>query len=264
MNAIQAMTERRSVRSFDGKGLSESQREAMLEAIATSFSPFGSNVTIRLKHFDLKEGYRPSTYGMIKGATDFFLIAMDNDEASAVTAGFMFEQVVLKAWQAGLGTCWIAATFKGSDFDRDEVWPEGQELKIICPVGVPARQSFVERIARISVGSNRRKPFDELFFYGYLNHPVPADNRFRQALEMLRLAPSSTNSQPWRAIVVDNCVHFCYLQKSKYSVLDLSIGISHFYLTEHQRGKSGKFFKSPYFSPPSPLHYLISYCPDSA
>lgn len=34
--------------------------------------PFGGRVTIRLKEFDMKGGYKPSTYGMIKGATFFF------------------------------------------------------------------------------------------------------------------------------------------------------------------------------------------------
>ena len=136
MNIIDAMKERRSVRTFDGSGLSP-ERIAELEAvIAESNSPFGGNVSIKLKKFDIKEGYKPSTYGMIKGAEDFFLLGIGSDEASALSAGYRFEQVVLKAWELGLGTCWIAATFKGSDFDKDITWNDGEELKVICPVGV--------------------------------------------------------------------------------------------------------------------------------
>ena len=42
---------------------------------------------------------------MIKGTEDFFLLGIGSDEASAPSAGFGFEQVVLKALQMGLGTC---------------------------------------------------------------------------------------------------------------------------------------------------------------
>ncbi len=114
--------------------------------------PFGGRVTIRLKEFDMKGGYKPSTYGMIKGAT-FFLLGIGGDDASALSAGFRFEQVVLKARQLGLGTCWIAATFKGSEFDHGESWPDGERLTVICPVGVPAKRSMMEKITRLSLGS---------------------------------------------------------------------------------------------------------------
>lgn len=260
MNIIEAIKERRSVRSFDGNGLSDAQKAELNKAIEESFSPFGGEVTIRLKEFDLKEGYKPSTYGMIKGAEDFFLLATGSDEASALTTGFRFEQVVLKAWEMGLGTCWIAATFKGSDFDRGEIWPDGEELKIICPVGVAIKPTMKEKLTRMTLGSKNRKPFDELFFYGDFKHAVPEDNRFREALEMLRVAPSSTNSQPWRALVDGDSVHFYYKPKSEASVLDCGIGICHFYLTEQFHGREGSFVKeSGVPTPPEDWKYLISY-----
>lgn len=264
MNIIEAMEQRRSVRSFDGNGLTAAQKSEMMKAIAESTSPFGGSLTIRLKEFDLKNGYKPSTYGMIKGAVDFFLIAIAHDEASALSAGFRFEQVVLKAWQEGLGTCWIAATFKGSDFDRGEAWPDGEELKIICPVGVAAKPTVKEKLTRLTLGSQNRRPFDELFFYGTFDKPVPPDNRFAKALGMLRLAPSSTNSQPWRALVDGNTVHFYYKPKSEASVLDCGIGICHFYETEKFYGRSGSFSsESGAPLPPDDWRYLVSWRSDT-
>lgn len=260
MNIIEAIKERRSVRSFDGEGLTDSQKKSLLEAIDESYSPFGGKVTIRLKEFDLKEGYKPSTYGMIKGAVDFFLLGIGQDEDSALTAGFRFEQVVLKAWQAGLGTCWIAATFKGSDFDKGESWPDGEELKIICPVGVAIKPTMKEKLTRLTLGSKNRKPFGELFFLGDFRHSVPSGNHFAESLEMLRLAPSSTNSQPWRALVDGDTVHFYYKPKSEASVLDCGIGICHFYETEKFHGNNGSFFKADSVpAPPEDWKYLVSY-----
>lgn len=260
MNIIEAMKERRSVRNFDGRSLTPEQIDDMERAIGASTSPFGGGVTIRLKHFDLKEGYKPSTYGVIRGAESFFLIGIAGDEASALSAGFRFEQVVLKAWMAGLGTCWIAATFKGSVFNDGETWPDGEELRIICPVGTAADMNWRERLTRFAVGSKNRKPFDELFLSIDGNTPLMGDNPFHEALEMMRLAPSSTNSQPWRALVDDKAVHFYYVDKSKASVLDCGIGMCHFHLTEKYYGHEGAFDRVaiPPQAPPK-WKYLTTY-----
>lgn len=260
MNIIEAMKERRSVRTFDGQGLNPAQIAELEKAIEESDSPFGGNISIRLKKFNLKEGYKPTTYGMIRGAEDFFLLGIGSDEVSALTAGYRFEQVVLRAWQLGLGTCWIAATFKGSDFDKGIVWPDGESLKVICPVGTAVKPSMMEKITRLSLGSKNRKSFNELFFYKNFKTPIPEDNQFREALEMLRIAPSSTNSQPWRALVEGNAVHFYYKPKSPASVLDSGIGICHFHETERYHGISGEFSKiidAPL--PPEDWKYLVTY-----
>ena len=260
MNIIEAMKERRSVRTFDGNGLTDAQKEILKKAVDDSYTFFGGNLTIRLKDFDLKGDYKPSTYGMINGAEYFFLLGIGSDEASALTAGFQFEQVVLEAWRNGLGCCWIAATFKGSDFDNGQNWPDGEELKIICPVGVAVKPSVKEKFTRMPLGSKNRKPFDKLFFIDDFQHPVPPENRYYEALEMLRLAPSSTNSQPWRALVAGDTVHFYYKPKSEASVLDTGIGICHFYETEKFYGRAGSFAKvdnAP--TPPEDWRYLVSY-----
>lgn len=260
MNIIEAIKERRSVRTYNGEPLSEVMKSELLKAVAAATSPFDGSVTIRLKEFDLKNGFKPSTYGMIKGANDFFMLGIADGDESALTAGFKFEQVVLKAWQLGLGTCWIAATFKGTDFDNGEAWPDGQQLRIISPVGVAAKKGVMESITRLTLGSNNRKPFSELFFNGDFSTPLSPEGRFGQALEMMRLAPSSTNSQPWRALVCGETVHFYYVPKSKASVLDCGIGFCHFYETERFNSRAGSFFKDP-AAPAAPKNwiYLRSY-----
>ncbi|MDE6239257.1 MAG: hypothetical protein K2M54_04625, partial [Muribaculaceae bacterium] len=92
------------------------------------------------------------------------------------------------------------------------------------------------------------------------NTPLSPDNRFGQALEMLRLAPSSTNSQPWRALVSGDTVHFYYVPKSQASVLDCGIGLCHFYETERFNSHNGTFQKDTDAPiPPKNWKYLITY-----
>ncbi|MBD5214625.1 MAG: hypothetical protein HDS75_07395 [Bacteroidales bacterium] len=260
MSIIDAMRERRSVRTFDGKGLSRDKMAELEKFISESGSPFDGNVSIRLKKFDLKGGYKPSTYGMIKGAEDFFLLGIGGDEGSALAAGYRFELVVLRARQLGLGTCWIAATFKGSDFDCGETWPDGEELKVICPVGVAEKPTVKEKLTRMALGSKRRKDFDDLFFYQDFKTAVPTDNPFCEALEMLRLAPSDTNSQPWRALVDGDGVHFYYRPKSQAAVLDMGIGLCHFHQTELFYGREGSFARRDGVpAAPDDWRYLLTY-----
>lgn len=260
MTIIEAIRERRSIRSYNGQPLSAEMISRLCAAVDESFSPFGGHVTIRLKTFDLKGDLRPSTYGVIKGASDFFLLGIGSGEDSAMTAGFRFEQVVLKAWEMGLGTCWIAGTFKGTQFDRGETWPEGESLKIICPVGVADKPRVLEKVGRMVMGSNSRQPFSKLFFEDSFETPLNPGNKFGESLEMLRLAPSSTNSQPWRALVSGEKVHFYYKPKGDVSVVDCGIGICHFYEAERFEGHSSRFEKeSAPLAAPDGWKYLVSY-----
>lgn len=77
---------------------------------------------------------------------------------------------------------------------------------------------------------------------------------------MLRLAPSDTNSQPWRVLVDGDTVHFYYKPKSPASVLDCGIGMCHFYLTEKYLDRKGSFFKADSVpTPPEDWKYIYSF-----
>ena len=260
MNILTAIQERRSVRSYNEIPLIDELVTKLQKIINESYSYFGGKISIRLKRFDLKGDFKPSTYGVIKGATDFFLMSIGEGEASELTAGFQFEQVVLKAWELGLGTCWIAGTYKESQFDRGEEWPEGESLKIVCPVGYPDKLRFLEKMMRITVKSDNRKPFSDLFFEDDFKKSLKEDSKFSESLKMLRLAPSSTNSQPWRVLVEGNKVMFYYKPKSHLAILDTGIGICHFNETEKFNGFKGKYLKEDNFpQAPEDWKYLISY-----
>ena len=65
-----------------------------------------------------------------------------------------------------------------------------------------------------------------------------------QPLEMVRLAPSAVNKQPWRVVIADNAAHF-YLKRSKgfghetdldMQKIDMGIALCHFALTAKESG----------------------------
>ncbi|MCM1028458.1 MAG: nitroreductase family protein [Pseudoflavonifractor sp.] len=260
MDIIDAIKTRRSVRTYASTSLDNCQSQAIIDNIKAASSPFGGCVTIRLRHYgDISES-RPGTYGVIKGATDYLLMATGPDDASLLSAGFLMEQVVLEATRLGLGTCWIGGTFRGSSFDA-EAWPQGESLRIISPIDPPAKPRLMERMMRSVVRSNRRKPFDTLFFSKGMTSPLPSSSELTRSLMMMRLAPSSVNSQPWRAFVSDGKVTFCSAGKGPLSLIDMGIGLCHFALAERYDGHMGSFSieaEPPLL--PEGLRYVASYC----
>ena len=153
MDILEAMTVRRSVRTFTGRPITALQAERIVAAISEAANPFGQTPDIKLIRFGEERDLRPSTYGMIRGACDYLAMGYGCSEADALAAGFAMEQVVLETTRMGLGTCWIAATFRGSDFERKATWSREQPLKVVIPVGVAARKSLVERVARMAGAS---------------------------------------------------------------------------------------------------------------
>ena len=69
MDIIQAMKERRSVRSFNGKPLSPEQIADLEKAAEESYTLFGGNITIRLKSFDIKGDFKPWKEEMVINVT---------------------------------------------------------------------------------------------------------------------------------------------------------------------------------------------------
>ncbi|MCI9608547.1 MAG: nitroreductase Nfs [Muribaculaceae bacterium] len=267
MNITEAIQQRRSVRNYRPQLLSAADIQLLEKATANAFSPFGGSVEIRLRQFDIKGAFKPGTYGIIRGASSYLLMAAAGDNASAISAGFMMEQAVLAATAAGLGTCWIGGTFKETDFDRNENWPEGCRLKIVVPVGYPAeRETFVGRITKLIARSTSRKPFGSLFFKHNFDTPLEEDSPFGFPLAMMRLAPSSVNSQPWRAVAAGDKVHFYTTSTAYMSLIDCGIGLCHFYLTLAQKEREGGRFEKDDAAPApkSGLTYLTTFTQRSA
>lgn len=256
MTIEEAIRARKSVRTYDGAPLSPEEIKAIETAIEHTTSPFGGCYAMRLQEFDLKGAMSPGTYGVIRGARHYLLLAYADDEASTLSAAYAMEQVVLRATSLGLGTCWVAGTMRGSSFDRGQEWPDGATLKIVLPIGHAAgRRSLVDRVSRVIEGADKRKPFSSLFFDGSFDIPLSADSRFGHALSMVRLAPSSVNSQPWRAVVSGDSVHF-YRRRRPLSVVDCGIALCHFDLS----CPGGHFYKAEDApAPPFGLAYLMSW-----
>ena len=145
----------------------------------------------------------------------------------------------------------------------------GEVLPAASPVGYPAdKMSIREKLMRKGLKADGRMAFGELFFDDAFGKELSKESagEFAEGLEMVRLAPSAVNKQPWRVIVQGNKVHF-YEQKSindsdlgDIQKVDVGIALCHFNLTMQENGASGTFvFQDPQINVPENVLYIATY-----
>jgi len=80
---------------------------------------------------------------------------------------------------------------------------EDEVMPAVTPIGYAAdKRSIRESMMRKGMKSDSRLPFEELFFHGSFQNPLNESDAgiWQLPLEMVRLAPSATNKQPWRVV----------------------------------------------------------------
>lgn len=238
-----AIKRRKSVRTFTDEFVSTECIEQLQVAIDRAQKPFGGEVKMELLKCDNADALKPSTYGVIRGARLYVLLWLDDALASRLSGGFAMESVVLQATEMGLGTCWVGGTFSAKSFGCAD--NPGMRLTAVCPIGHAAsRAGLVSGLMSLVARSGKRKPMGELF-RNIHGAEIQSDSKFYHALEMMRLAPSSVNSQPWRAIVCDDRVDFYSVKSAVLNDVDMGIGLCHFALTLSEESERGHFAAVP-------------------
>lgn len=229
----QAIRERRSVRTFDGRDLSADDAQSIDAAIAEASAPFDGRFAIRRAAFPADGPTRPGSYGVVRGAVSYMLLYVGDRAIDRMAGGFAMERIVLEATRRQLATCWIGGTFRKSTFGVAADPVDGMRLTIVVPIGYSAeRKRFVERLTSFAARSRTRLPFSRLF---------SGDTEWcAEPLEMMSLAPSSVNSQPWRAVASSTAVEFTATAAGVLHDIDMGIGLCHFCLTAESLGMNGR------------------------
>lgn len=234
---------RYSVRSYSDEPLSEEIVEKINAYIKELDNPFNREVKIQLvKKHTGNEDIKLGTYGVIKGAEYFLVSACHNDDISLLALGYALEKVILYCTSLGLGTVWLGGTFKKSDFAKAINLQSDEIVPIVSPVGYEGgKKSLFAAI--VGNNKNKRKPFSKVFFNGNFDTPLSEDDakEYYEPLEMLRLAPSAVNKQPWRVLMDNDNVHFYVASNNSFSNIDMGIALCHFHLTAIENNLSGQF-----------------------
>jgi len=251
--------QRKSIRSYTDAPIEEEKKEALKKFLSVNTTgPFGTKsrfIFIAATVQDKESLKGLITYGMIKNPMGFIIGTVEKKHHNLEDFGYLMEKNILMATDLGLGTCWLGGTFSSSRFAQKIALQNNEALSAVTPVGyaVP-RISAIDSVIRSASGANNRKPWSSLFF-NKDDKPlsVVQASRYSTPLEMVRLAPSATNFQPWRIIKASepDMFHFCikrapglkqlFSMKSDLQRIDIGIAMCHFELAAEEEGLKGKW-----------------------
>ena len=251
-----------SCRTYQETPIEEHTRQRLAEfAASTVHGPLGTQARFELVAATAQDRAALKglgTYGFIKGATGFLIGATVDGDNNLEDFGYLMERIILYATGLGLGTCWLGGSFTKSSFAARISARDDESVPAVAAVGyIAERRRALDSVIRLGAGSDHRKPWQQLFFEGTLGEPLSrqAAGVYALPLEMVRLAPSASNKQPWR-IVKDGNVWHLYLQRTRgyrngtlmksWTVadmqrIDMGIAMCHFELAANELGLQGRW-----------------------
>ncbi len=91
--------------------------------------------------------------------------------------GYLMEAIILYATSLDLGTCWLGGTFTKSSFARKMKLNGEETMPAVTSIGEYANPERKRQgIASRTAGSDRRLPWETLFFNGTLDVPLNQDD----------------------------------------------------------------------------------------
>ncbi len=216
------------------------------------------------------------TYGFIRNPAGFILGAVQSGAHAMEDFGYAMELAVLEATALGLGTCWLGGTYARSSFAIRFKPLKGEVMPAAVAAGYAEADSRTNDPLRGLTRAENRRLWPDMFFEGGFDQSLPrsAAGEYAWALEMLRLAPSASNKQPWRVVHEAGVWHF-YCQRTPgygkgtllFSALgladlqrlDIGIAMCHFELTARERGLGGAWADAdPGLALPDPLTFYVA------
>lgn len=163
----------------------------------------------------------------------------ENKEGYLENVGFLFQQMELYLQSQGLGVCWLGL---GKPKEKLNKTPDGMDFVILLGFGYPEGEQYR------SPEQFQRKPMSEI------------SDREDARLEAARLAPSSTNSQPWYFTHAGETIHaYCskkglarHVGLGAMNRIDMGITLAHLYVENPQ---TFRFFREE--APPLNGHDYI-------
>ncbi len=271
MDIIKSIQHRRSARTYNSESLKPSDSMILEEFINTNKTGInGESIDFVLFEKSVSKTPMKIPYGLIRNNKTYIFGKTNPTAISRTNYGYLLEKIVLKATELKLGTCWVGMFDK--EYFNDIQVDNNLVIPAIVVIGYAKEKMPVkEKLIRKAVGANKRKSWEMLFFNYETGDVLNSEsvNLYTEALEMMRMAPSSGNTQPWRIFYssVTNEFHFfkkitnlAYESKGMHDI-DMGIAMSHFELVSLKTGLNGTWMqhKTEKMKPNGDLHYVITW-----
>ncbi len=248
---------RKSIRTFTGIDIEPETKQLIIDFMqANSVGLFGNKIDFYWIDGNSEEfkDVKLGTYGVISGTKSFIAGKLKDGEKNFEDFGYCMEKLILYCTQLNIGTCWLGGTYKKTAFSSSIDLKNDEFIPAVTPVGYfGTKKGMIDKMFRRMAGSDNRKPFDELFYsHSFSQHLTEKEKDiYGFFLEMVRLAPSASNKQPWRVVLSNDVLHF-FLQRtpnynnkliqSDLQRVDIGIGIAHFDLALNEKNIDHQWF----------------------
>lgn len=208
MELLDLMKQRHSVRQYTDRPIEAEKRTVLNDMIAE----INRNANLHIQIFYEEPKCFNSImahYGKFTGVKNYIALVGPKGNKLEETLGYYGEQLVLKAQELGLNTCWVAMTHGKS---RAEIY-KGEKQVCLISIGYGCTNGVAHKSKALSEVCNYRDGMPEWFLTG---------------MEAALLAPTAMNQQQFFfELLPDNTVkQTC--GKGVYTKLDLGIVTYHF------------------------------------
>ena len=214
MEIIELMKERHSVRQYTDKKIEKEKREVLNALIAKINQKAGLHIQIiydEPKCFNSMMAH----YGKFDGVNNYIALVREKSKPDEAL-GYYGEQIVLKAQELGLNTCWVAMTHGKSKAQIDK----GEKLVCLISLGYGKTAGAAHKSKKLSEVCNYKKDMPEWFLSG---------------MEATLLAQTAMNRQKFYfELLPDNSIKIT-CGKGLYTKLDLGIVKYHFEVVSGKR-----------------------------
>lgn len=202
-----AVGKRRSIRAY--AGAPDKEQMARLQRFVAETALPGVRIVLTDCDDSLFTSY--PVVGAVMGCRRVAVIIYDQAQMySKLYAGLAGESLVLEATSMGLGTCWVAGSWRRNKLQC--VMQKTEKIAALITIGIAAEKIETPR---------KRKKLADICHGDPSSWPMWAFN----AAECVRCAPSAMNMQPWRLAYAGNTL--VLLRSWWADDLDMGIALLH-------------------------------------
>jgi nitroreductase len=259
---------RKSVREYELKAIKEDDIKELKEVARL----LNEDESIKIKYFDDGKTIREALDGkagysgvMIDSPHYLALEIKDFNEQTLIRGSYRMEATIKKAYELGLGTCWIDLA-NVSDEDLRSLFKDEIKPNYLVAIGYPKEKSILEKglfkfmttnkdfkndpyankIVKKGDTSGERIHLEDLVYKDSFATKMSMDEIAKRGFEeifyLVRNAPSSKNAQPWRFVVEGCDIYLAILNpEEKVNFIDAGIMMYFFEGIAHDVGIKGKW-----------------------
>ncbi|OLA50571.1 MAG: nitroreductase [Oscillibacter sp. CAG:241_62_21] len=208
MEILEIMQQRHSVRQYTDRAI-EPEKRAVLDALTQEINR-KAGLSVQIIYDDPKcfDSFM-AHYGKFAGVRNYIALVGKKAPGLDETLGYYGEELVLKAQELGLNTCWVALTHGKSK----AAVGRGEKEVCLIALGYGVTQGV----------EHKSRPMQELCTCG---EPMP--EWFRCGMNAAMLAPTAMNQQKFRFELLPDGTVKAACGSGFYTKLDLGIVKYHF------------------------------------